>query len=619
MNRSNINRPITTEDLIGRYNLDGLSSDVKLLKSTRGDLVKIEKELKDFVDKTTSNMKNIQNQVDEQITTWFYNYEPTLENEPCLSWTDFETKNSHIKDLFYNSDKGYVYVFSYDEGKNDFSWEKLEDKELINSMAIANKDLDTGDHKRTIFSPSPNVPYEVGDIWIKENDVMYRCTVTRQEGDNFHEEDWIIATDYSSEVASRNTIAQLSSYKTILNSKSVTYTLLGIDNEGIKLKVNTLEKVTTGQNQVFTDTPTVPYYVGDVYVKNENTPDEQVFVAQVDRTVGEYQESDFLYQPTYKDTALLDIKGNNIISEVSKKVGNDELATKISQTAEEIYIDALAQGKEGLFGWNSKNSSLSTDGTLEVVNGKFNGIIEIIDTGYRDSSKIILNGSSSSGTFESYINSGGYNFTIHSGNVNTNQRIGYSQVSHPDYGDFWTSYLFGRMNKTNSNIYNEYKLSPFDGLEITNYNRDTYGGTYCSLYSNQLNLTTRNDNQDVVSSSVVNSYYIDTPTLYYQRLVPTSLEEKKKDFEKFDNALDIIKSTDIYKYNYKDEEEGYKKHIGFVIGKDFKYSSEITALDKEGKECGADLYSFVSVCCKAIQEQQEQIEKLKEEIKELRN
>lgn len=93
---------------------------------------------------------------------------------------------------------------------------------------------------------------------------------------------------------------------------------------------------------------------------------------------------------------------------------------------------------------------------------------------------------------------------------------------------------------------------------------------------------------------------ITTPTL-----TQTSLESEKKNFNKLENALDIIKDIDIYKYNLKAEEDDTKKHIGFVIGDKFKYSEEVTS----NKNDGVDIYSFVAVCCKAIQEQQEQIEK----------
>lgn len=98
------------------------------------------------------------------------------------------------------------------------------------------------------------------------------------------------------------------------------------------------------------------------------------------------------------------------------------------------------------------------------------------------------------------------------------------------------------------------------------------------------------------------------------KLTQTSLAEKKKNFEKFNsNALNIIKQIELYKYNLKGEEDTDKKHIGFVIGDNYNYSKEVTSLDNTG----VDLYSFVSVCCKAIQEQQEQINKLQIKIEKL--
>lgn len=97
-------------------------------------------------------------------------------------------------------------------------------------------------------------------------------------------------------------------------------------------------------------------------------------------------------------------------------------------------------------------------------------------------------------------------------------------------------------------------------------------------------------------------------TVYASNLVNTSKAELKKNFRKLENALDIINAIDIYKYNYKTEEEGTKEHIGLVIGDGFKYSEEVTS--KENK--GVDTYSLISVCVKAIQEQQKEIETLKE-------
>ena len=98
------------------------------------------------------------------------------------------------------------------------------------------------------------------------------------------------------------------------------------------------------------------------------------------------------------------------------------------------------------------------------------------------------------------------------------------------------------------------------------------------------------------------------------KLTQTSLESEKKNFEKLQNAIDIIKKVDIYKYNLKSEKDTDKKHIGFVIGDNYKYSEELTSKENDG----ADIYSLASCCLQAIKEQQEIIENLQNEIKELK-
>ena len=124
------------------------------------------------------------------------------------------------------------------------------------------------------------------------------------------------------------------------------------------------------------------------------------------------------------------------------------------------------------------------------------------------------------------------------------------------------------------------------------------------------------------SSSLKSVYFVSSANNFVfldgivraSQFIDSSTKEKKKDFERFDKGLEIINNIDIYKYRYKTENEDVKKHIGLVIGKDYKYSKEVTNNDNDG----VDLYSFISVCCKAIQEQQEQIEELKKEINNLK-
>ena len=94
-----------------------------------------------------------------------------------------------------------------------------------------------------------------------------------------------------------------------------------------------------------------------------------------------------------------------------------------------------------------------------------------------------------------------------------------------------------------------------------------------------------------------------------------SKEEIKKNIELFDkDVLDILKNSNIYKFNYKIEKDTDKKHIGFIIGKNYKTPNEVISQNGES----IDTYSMSSILWKIAQKQQEEIEQLQKEIKEMK-
>ena len=128
-----------------------------------------------------------------------------------------------------------------------------------------------------------------------------------------------------------------------------------------------------------------------------------------------------------------------------------------------------------------------------------------------------------------------------------------------------------------------------------------------TLYEHGLNFTITNAGSENQLSF--------TGKIICNSLEQTSLESAKKNFEKFNGALEEIKNIDIYKYNLKNEKNDSKKHLGFVIGKDFNYSEVVTSNDNKG----VDNYSFTSLCLQAIKEQQEKIELLEKQLNDIIN
>ena len=219
---------------------------------------------------------------------------------------------------------------------------------------------------------------------------------------------------------------------------------------------------------------------------------------------------------------------------------------------------------------SSTNFSVDKNGNITCKNAKITGgTIAITDTSSQGVGNNITMKNANDSNIKASIGSSGYNFET-------------SNLS---------SYLFNGPSLINQ------------------YMRNSNGSTAISSQVGSSESTTSfyvraGDNYSYVKPSYMQS----------KEFVNSSLENMKKNFEKLDSGLEIVKATEIYKYNFKTQEDTDKKHIGFVIGDNYKYSKEITSSNNEG----ADTYSMVSVAYKAIQEQQEIIEQLQEEIKKLK-
>lgn len=132
------------------------------------------------------------------------------------------------------------------------------------------------------------------------------------------------------------------------------------------------------------------------------------------------------------------------------------------------------------------------------------------------------------------------------------------------------------------------------------------GGISSYDYRDNNNAVIRTENLSgfaELSGHVVNAYGFNN----------ISLVEKKKNISDFEDGLSLIKNSKIYTYNYKGEKDEEKKHIGLIIGENYKTPSEVVY------ENGVDTYAMVSVAWQSIKQLNKKIEELENKIKEIRS
>lgn len=157
----------------------------------------------------------LQAQIDGQIETWYFDYEPTLSNAPANDWSNETERMKHEGDLFYWKSKGFAYRFFKEN--NTWKWQLVQDTDITKALLQASKAQDTADGKRRVFVTTPTPPYDVGDLWVQGiNGDILRCFNERQSG-IFDSADWDKASKYTDDTAVNNLNTLLNSTEEIFN------------------------------------------------------------------------------------------------------------------------------------------------------------------------------------------------------------------------------------------------------------------------------------------------------------------------------------------------------------------------------------------------------------------
>lgn len=359
---------------------------------------KAETEVNNFISNTyTTDINNLQSQIDGQIETFFYDYEPTLQNIPASGWTTNEERKKHEGDLFYWKSKGYAYRFMQDGAT--WKWQLVQDTDITLALAAAEKAQDTADHKRRVFVVQPEPPYDIGDLWTQgSNGDLMRCKVARASG-SYDSSDWEKASKYTDDSSLDLFINgvfkdSLNSLKTQIDGKIETWyqpndpslkwikteeqpwldanenkildasgkeIILLWESEKVEhegdLWHNTsdntqwifksgiwqpqsipnelLDKI-DGKSSVYMVQPTPPYYKGDLWVTTNSEGKASLKTSTVNRVDGNFDASDWI---DFKYADKDDIK--NAIDNYDTSLGQDAVFNKLTKggTEQGIYIE----------------------------------------------------------------------------------------------------------------------------------------------------------------------------------------------------------------------------------------------------------------------------------------
>lgn len=162
-------------------------------------------QLNDYSSTLNEIVSSLQGQIDGQIESWYYDYQPTLNNLPASKWTTEEEKEKHNGDIFYWETPGYTYRFTRLGG--NWYWKLIEDSEITQAISAAREARNIANDKSRIFTQTPYPPYDIGDLWVQgESGDILKCKTPKTEDEIYSFSDWEKASKYTDDSSLNNWI-----------------------------------------------------------------------------------------------------------------------------------------------------------------------------------------------------------------------------------------------------------------------------------------------------------------------------------------------------------------------------------------------------------------------------
>lgn len=247
--------------------------------------------LADYANTVTYSLSGLQAQIDGQIESFFYDYEPSLQNKPASEWTSTEERKKHEGDLFYWKSTGYAYRFMQDGAT--WKWQMIQDNDISKALAQAEKAQDTADGKRRTFVIQPSPPYDIGDLWSQDGGDILTCVVARAKGSVYASSDWKKLNKYTDDTTANKAL------EAAALAKNMT---LQLSNE-----MQTITADANGNIAVF---PQVSTKATVMYGSSDITDDCSCTITKSDSITGSWSDATHIYNVTglSADNGWIDIR-----------------------------------------------------------------------------------------------------------------------------------------------------------------------------------------------------------------------------------------------------------------------------------------------------------------------
>jgi hypothetical protein len=219
-------------------------------------------DLEAYKELVTSDVNNLQNQIDGAIATFTGSTVPTLDNYPASDWTDNTERDKHVGDLFIvdsdgGDNAGFLYRFMYDSTDSTYKWVNVPDNEVQKAIKDSQEALSTANDANSIASDANSTASTAlaaaNDANTAATSAMNAATSAQESADKALSSVEIIV---GTQTASTGSWTGVASFSELKDGQKITYFLPYAGSGNATLNLTLSDGTKTGAKNCYTSSTT---------------------------------------------------------------------------------------------------------------------------------------------------------------------------------------------------------------------------------------------------------------------------------------------------------------------------------------------------------------------------